>query len=283
MPVTVKKHSKTKMFRIFTEGATCDGRTIERAWIEQMAASYDPKVYGARVNLEHYRGITPDGPFKAYGDVTGLKAEEVDGKLCLFAQIDPTEELIALSKKRQKIYTSAEVQVNFADTGKAYLVGLAITDSPASLGTEMLQFSAQQGANSPLIARKQHKDNLFTAATEPLEIEFEEESTSLFASTVEGIKAKLALFSKAGSTNTAQITELAQAIDLAVDAFSAAQTEAQTAKFSLTEAVTALQTQLNNLETKFNALSKQLEEQPNQNYNPRQSATGGEGAILADC
>jgi hypothetical protein len=35
-----------------------------------------------------------------------------------------------------------EVSTSFADTGKAYLVGLAATDDPASLGTEMLQFSA---------------------------------------------------------------------------------------------------------------------------------------------
>ena len=35
----------------------------------------------------------------------------------------------------QKIYSSMEIMSNFADTGKAYLVGLAITDTPASLGT----------------------------------------------------------------------------------------------------------------------------------------------------
>jgi hypothetical protein len=29
-----------KRFHIGVEGATTDGRTIERAWLEQMAASY---------------------------------------------------------------------------------------------------------------------------------------------------------------------------------------------------------------------------------------------------
>ncbi|MGK3600335.1 GPO family capsid scaffolding protein, partial [Escherichia coli] len=33
------------------------------------------------------------------------------------------------------------------DTGKAYLVGLAATDDPASLGTEMLTFSASAAHN----------------------------------------------------------------------------------------------------------------------------------------
>ena len=35
----------------------------------------------------------------------------------------------------KKIYTSMEIVRPFADTGKAYLAGLAITDTPASLGT----------------------------------------------------------------------------------------------------------------------------------------------------
>ena len=170
---TPAKKFRSKWVRIFCEGATTDGRTIERAWIEQMAASYDPNTYGARLNCEHIRGLGPDSVFGAFGDVLALKAEEVDiageKKLALFAQIEPTDSLIELNKKGQKIYTSAEVQPNFADSGKAYPVGLAITDSPASLGTEALKFSAQSG----LATRKQHKDNLFSAAEEAT-IEFEE-------------------------------------------------------------------------------------------------------------
>jgi hypothetical protein len=65
-----------------------------------------------------------------------------------------------------------EVNTSFADTGKAYLVGLAATDDPASLGTEMLQFSASAKSN-PLASRKQNPENLFTAAEETL-IEWEE-------------------------------------------------------------------------------------------------------------
>ncbi|WP_446668849.1 GPO family capsid scaffolding protein, partial [Klebsiella pneumoniae] len=53
---------KAKRFRIGVEGATTDGRNIERAWLEQMAASYDPQVYTALINLEHIKGYTPDSP-----------------------------------------------------------------------------------------------------------------------------------------------------------------------------------------------------------------------------
>jgi hypothetical protein len=38
-----------------------------------MAKNYNPEVYGARLNLEQYRGIIPDSPFKAYGDVIALE------------------------------------------------------------------------------------------------------------------------------------------------------------------------------------------------------------------
>ena len=166
----------SKWFVVATEGATTDGRTINRARIEQMAANYDPKKYGARVNLEHikWRYMWNDDPHsKCYGDVVGLKTEEnAEGKLQLLAQIDPTDDLIKLNKDRQKIYTSIECDPNFADTGEAYLVGLAVTDNPASLGTEMLVFSAGASAN-PLNNRKEKSENLFTAAIET-ELEFEE-------------------------------------------------------------------------------------------------------------
>lgn len=44
-------------------------------------------------------------------------------------------------------------------------MGIAVIDDPASLGTEMLEFSANAKVN-PLAARKSDPDNLFTAAEE---------------------------------------------------------------------------------------------------------------------
>lgn len=166
--------AKTRFFRVAVEGATTDGRTIERQWIADAAATYNRQTYAARINMEHVRGITADKPFKSYGDVLSLKAEEIEislagkteKKLALFAELDVTDELVAINKDRQKLYSSIEISPNFANSGKAYLVGLAVTDSPASLGTEMLQFAASQGDKNPLASRKLDKDNLFTAATE---------------------------------------------------------------------------------------------------------------------
>ncbi len=184
---------QSKFFRVAVEGATVDGRTIERSWLAEMAAGYNPATYTARVNMEHIRGVTADKPFKAYGDVLALKTEEIelelDGKpqkkLALFAQIDPTDDLVQINADRQKLFTSVEISPNFAGTGKAGLVGLAVTDNPASLGTEALQFVAH---------RKQDKDNLFSAAAET-KIEFEDkpapatsESSGLFAAATEFFK-----------------------------------------------------------------------------------------------
>ncbi|ALK34391.1 GPO family capsid scaffolding protein [Burkholderia plantarii] len=70
---------KTKFFCIATEGATTDGRKIDRQMLEQMASSYDPKKYGARINMEHIRGIYPDSAFRAYGDVIALKTDKHEG------------------------------------------------------------------------------------------------------------------------------------------------------------------------------------------------------------
>ncbi|MEN4928358.1 GPO family capsid scaffolding protein [Erwinia billingiae] len=171
--------TKAKRFRIAVQGATTDGREISRDWISQMAKNYDPTVHGARVNMEHIKGYAADSTFRRFGDVTKVEAEEITegplaGKLALFGYIDPTPELVELTKARQKVYTSIEVNPKFSDTGEAYLIGLAVTDDPASLGTEYLSFSATAKA-SPLASRKQGKENLFTAAEETL-IEFYEEA-----------------------------------------------------------------------------------------------------------
>jgi hypothetical protein len=214
--------AKSKLFRIAVEGATTDGRVIERTWIEQIAANYSRTKYGARVNLEHFRGVLPDGPFKAYGDVLAVEARELDGefkgKLGLYAQIEPTADLVALTKASQKIYTSCEIDTSFADTKQAYLVGLAVTDSPASLGTEILSFAAQNPAASPFANRKQTPTNLFTAGHETT-IEFEAEpETPTLPALLSGVKELLNVLGlakkkpAAGADDT-RFAEMADAVE----------------------------------------------------------------------
>ncbi|MBI0331729.1 GPO family capsid scaffolding protein [Burkholderia plantarii] len=101
---------KTKFFCIATEGATTDGRKIDRQMLEQMASSYAPKKYGARINMEHIRGIYPDSASRAYGDVIALKTDEHDGKKRLLAQFSPTKGLIAMTVAQQSRPTTSRNQ-----------------------------------------------------------------------------------------------------------------------------------------------------------------------------
>lgn len=274
-----------KYFRIATEGATTDGRVISREWLTQMAKNYDPKKYGARLNLEHLRGVLPDGPFKAYGDVVALKVQDVEeGKLALFAQIDPTPELVELTKKRQKVYTSMEVDPNFARSNEAYLVGLAITDSPASLGTEMLKFAAGAQHN-PLAARKQGPDNLFSEATE-IELDFSDirdpEEKSLFSK----VKDMLSRIGDKAATTEARLSDAHQAVEALADHARSLTDKLEQVTIDRSAdaaAFTELKFAHEKLTADFTALLAKLDKEPEHKHHTRKPATGGDGAIVTDC
>ncbi|WP_438767878.1 GPO family capsid scaffolding protein [Kushneria sp. TE3] len=270
--------------RIATEGATTDGRKIERKWLEQMAANFNPEKYGCRINLEHIKGILPDSPFKAYGDVVGLKTEESDdGKLQLFADLDPTDELKAMNKQRQKVYTSMEVDPDFSDTGEAYLMGLAVTDSPASLGTQMLQFSAGAGKDSPLTGRKRRPENLFSEAVEvdfTTGIDDPEPEHSKGPSLSERVKA---MFKRqreqTGSDFTALRDDLEQTMALFVAENADLRTELE--KRPSADQFNELKTQHDQLRAAHDELRNQLDYTPR--HQSRTPATGGNGSIETDC
>lgn len=263
------KKYKSKWFRIAVAGDTTDGREIQSEWIKQMAENYDPNVYGARINVEHIRGVLPDSVFGAYGDVIALKTEKVtingEEKDALFAQIEPTESLIAINKKKQKVYTSMEVDENFAKTGSAYLIGLAVTDSPASLGTEMLQFAAGAQVN-PLNDRKQRPENLFSAATE-VSIEFEEVKTqrSYSAGLLDTVKKLFTKQEKAEQKSAESFSEQEQAI-LEIATETSKQGEAVS---DLEEKYRSLNTAHEQLQQDFNELKTKLDSEPDNEPRPK--------------
>ncbi|RYL25902.1 GPO family capsid scaffolding protein [Acinetobacter piscicola] len=133
-----------KRFRVAREGQTVDGRELTRQEIQEMAASYNPEHYAGRINIEHFSGWSPEPPFNAYGDIIKVEAVEEDGKFSLYNTISALPNFVAMNKNGQKIYPSIEFYRNFAGTGKAYQVGLGMTDQPASLGTQAIKFSSQQ-------------------------------------------------------------------------------------------------------------------------------------------
>jgi len=274
---------KAKRFRIGVEGATTDGREIQREWLEQMAASYNPAVYTALINLEHIKSYLPESTFNRYGRVAALVAEEIQdgplkGKMALYADVEPTSSLVELVKKGQKLFTSMEASPKFADTGKAYLVGLAATDDPASLGTEMLTFSASATRN-PLANRKQNPENLFTAAEETL-IELEEtqgEKPSLFARVT-------ALFTKKEQTDDARFSDVHKAVELVA---TEQQNLSERTDKSLSDQgarISELETSLQEQQSAFAELQQQLSrEDSRKDY--RQRAPGGDApaGTLTNC
>lgn len=275
--------SKSKFFRVATEGATCDGRTLQREHLEQMAATYDPKKYGARVNVEHIRGMYPNSDFGAYGDVLALETRKVEGgKIALFAQIQPLPNLIELNKARQKIYTSIEINPDFAETGKAYLQGLAVTDSPASLGTEALEFAAKATHNW-FDSRKLVKGNFFSAAEET-SIEFEEAVANLNnedATKALGFLANLfSAFGKEKPAAPPPAPEKAQENQFQADTLEALR--------QVTAALAANQSELQKLsgivQTQAQKIAT-LEQEPATKYTQRPTGTGQKAGaeLMPDC
>jgi hypothetical protein len=127
--------------------------------------------------------------------------------MALYAWITPSDDLVAYTRKLQKLFTSMEVNTSFADTGKAYLVGLAATDDPASLGTEMLQFSASAKSNplasqtepgKPLYRRRRNADRVGRGPGR---------KTSLFARVT-------AMFTKKEQTDDARFSDVHRAVEL---------------------------------------------------------------------
>lgn len=294
---------KTKFIRVAVAGLTAsDGRTIEAQHLTEMAAAYNPGTYTARMNVEHIRNLSADGPFPALGDVIALKTQtdelEISGKkekrLALYAQIEANATLEAYIAADQKKFTSIEIEPNFNGTGKAYLMGLAATDSPASLGTQALQFAHAaadddaKAAKASLDARKQHSSCFFSAAHATV-IELDGEATPPAA----GATVMDTFFSRMETLFGGKKEEPKTPEPKPQDGD---QTEALKGMFStfaaelktgMGEVFTAERQRndaaMTRITSEFAALKAQLEETPSTNFTKRPPATGGDGVQLADC
>lgn len=272
---------KSKWFRVATEGATTDGREITRADIEQMAASYKPATYGARIWLEHYRGTVPGGPFDALGDVLAVEARDVDGgKKALFAQIEPLPALIEMNKRGQKLYTSIEIHPQFPASNGAYLFGLAVTDSPASLGTEVLKFS-QTAQHNPFAARKSDKAVLFSESLEfALDMEADQAATGesgVLAAAIAAFASLAAAFKPANAAPAAPSVQQHSA--LPSDVVKALEAVPQ-AMQAFADSAEKIGQRMEKLEKDHKAVVQKLSTQPADPQRP--AATGGDGQELAD-
>lgn len=268
-----------KKFRVAVEGQTTDRRAISRQDIIDMAKNYSQQTYGARIWMEHFRGLYADSPFKAYGDVISCTSEEIKdgalkGKMALFAEIDATDEFVAIAKAKQKVYFSVEIQPDFPTVGGSYLVGLAFTDSPASLGTEYITFS-QTAQNSPLAHRKHKPENLISTSEEAWEFSEDKPSSdepSLFNKVLAWLKPKqekeqqqFGDIENGFKEVTNFCTDLKTTVDQLGKQLSKVETELATEKQASA-----------NFRTKIDG-------QPPANYTQRPPATGGDTKQTTDC
>ncbi len=267
----------SKPFVVATEGNTIDGRNISRDQIQQMAAHYDPKVYTAVANLEHLLSYAPDSVFSSYGKVVSLTTQETElmgeKKLQLMAVVDASDSIVAMQKSGKKAFASIEIAANFLNKGIAYLSGLAFTDTPASIGTESMKFSA-------------NKDCIYSFKNE-LSIEWAEElkqesaGESLFSKVKE-------LLSFGKKDSDARFTDIGHAVEAVavsqkdlLEKFSTVSDELKSAN----EKVAELTASAEKNRTAFSELSATVEKlsgmQNGQGKRP--SATGRDGSVTTDC
>lgn len=129
--------------RVATSGPTVDGREILPQELRDIAETYRPSLYTAVIWCEHER------QWGSYGTVYAVRlieeAEDLEpGQVALEAQLKPNDKLLQLNDMGEKLFTSIEIWPNFQGRGKAYMTGIAVTDEPASVGTQELYFSANR-------------------------------------------------------------------------------------------------------------------------------------------
>ncbi|HEO1744528.1 TPA: GPO family capsid scaffolding protein [Klebsiella pneumoniae] len=268
-----------KKFRVAVSGNTVDGREIQPQHLRDAAANYSPEVYGARVNIEHYLSMFPGSDFGAMGDVVALSTEDITdgplaGRTALYAEIEPSERMVQMTNKGQKVYSSIELHPQFALNGKAYVVGLAMTDTPASLGTDRLKFAAQQRASVMAFNNQQGEAPMFTEALEAEVIELAAQRSD------EGkqwFNRVMGILGKGQKTDDQRFGQVHQAVEAVAQSqvdlgeqFSTAEQERQQDKDAIQK-----------LTTELAALRQQLEGTDG-NFRQRPAAGGGDNAQLAD-
>ncbi|XHA16489.1 GPO family capsid scaffolding protein [Citrobacter farmeri] len=132
---------RTDWLCIATSGQAVDGRPIEAQWLIDAAETYSRKTYTAMIWPHHPQWDIKEREFTCnLGEVDALKVETEGDVTKLYAQLIPNQFLIDANNAGQKLFTSAEFVPDFGGSGKDYLFGLAVTDIPASLGTEKIKF-----------------------------------------------------------------------------------------------------------------------------------------------
>ena len=149
----------TEYLTFATAGATVDGRVIEESWLVEAAENYDTDVYTAMIDADHEMDW-----FGCYGHVNDVRlGKNKNGDTTLEGRISPNIRLIEMNQRGQRTFFSISLEEDFQGLGQHYLFRLALTDSPASIGTSQLKMFSAKGKKG--------------IHTNPLKLDFELESS----------------------------------------------------------------------------------------------------------
>ncbi|CAM3982629.1 GPO family capsid scaffolding protein [Xenorhabdus thuongxuanensis] len=276
---------KTIKLTVCTEGMTLNGFAVSREQIQQMADSYNPRLYAARLNLEHIKSPYPDSTFRQFAMVQSARAYEIkdgplQGKLALEATVELDEEkdaaLIKLNQSGQKVFSSIEFYSRFPQTQSAYLTGIALTDNPAAVGTELIKLSVQ-ARGLPV------SDDRYLSASLETMVELTE-STEQHNAADKSIGEKFVLSVKKAlgmhrEHNSAELNTLREMVQLTAEKCGDALNQLH--KLSQLESQCASQSEkITALETELSTLKSQLSQQDDSSV--QRPGASGSTQVLAD-
>ncbi|MFK3888462.1 GPO family capsid scaffolding protein [Sphingomonas sp. NPDC079357] len=270
---------KSQYFRCFVAGSTIsDGRTITPEMIDQIVETFNAETYTPRINVEHMKGYSPEPPFNGYGSVIGVRAQDdeitIDGKKerrrALYAQVDGNAQLVKLAKADQKPFPSVELTPSYAGIDKVGLIGLAFTDSPASIATQRLQFS------------RSAPGTFHAHGAEAVTLEFEgapADPAGIADAIRTGFASVAALFSRGEPEKKEEPKPKPEAANDNFAAFATAIGEQMATQ--LAAAIQPIADAQARFRSDVDALTRQLATTPDGTFS-RAPATGGNGALLTD-
>lgn len=267
------KQTPTAWFCVATAGPTVDGREIKAQWLTEVAETYSAAEYTAMIWPS---SIDRHQKWYNLGTIHSLKCEAVDGKTKLFARFLPNKWMLSMNRdEQQKLFPSVEIIENYASTGKCYLTGIAVTDLPASTGTERLEFSGAPDVISfcsgePLSVQAEKESFFSRLFTRPLSPPAEAVATPTITQSDEPVMNEQQFTQLIGAFTTAA-ENMGKAVD-EIKSFTAKQTPSGEADRSNLEAdktagitveqFTALDGKVDQLINAFAALSGEKTPQP---------------------
>lgn len=265
-----------KKFRVASSGATIDGRQIKGEWLKQAAENYDPSEYAARINVDHQKWTG------AFGDIHGFEVKEQDGRVDLYADIELNERGRWVNEAGQKMFASIELHDSVPNMSGMYITGMAMTDQPASMRTERLQFSAFSRNKTVLT----FDTELTAEEIQAFMADDEDKPTSpnaWAAGLRKFVSDKFAVLGKSHDKGIAGVQEAVGGIvtDLTEQFTKRAQADAERID-QLTATVTELQTQLGTVSEDFKQLKSSLDGKPANEFKQRPASTGGAGQQLTE-